>query len=152
MSVFNPKAQTEPYISIEVAEPEQESVQESSPKQRVSKPSFEDQEYSRQTELMKNDITSFVAEGKDIRNEVEGLIRWKQFMGEASGSPKWGRTQQECAAHSIQTQRARLAKLRAAIAAKRPDGPEIIDYIFSPQNRTQHPEEITKQARLELGI
>jgi hypothetical protein len=114
---------------------------------RVSKPSFEDQEYSRQTELMKNDITSFVAEGRDIRNEVEGLIRWKQFMGEGSGSPKWGRTQQECADHSIQTQRARLAKLRAAIEAKRPDAAEIIDYIFSSQNRTQHPEQITKQAR-----
>jgi hypothetical protein len=153
---FNPKAQTAPYISIEVAEPEQES----SPKQRVkdsvkdsvSKPSFADQEFSHQAELMRNDITSFVAEGRDIRNEVEQLISWRRHMGEASGSPNWGPVQKSCAEHSIQTQRARLAKLKSSIEAKRPDAQEIIEYIFGENNIGRYPAEITKQVREELGL
>src|SRR5260370_37149343 len=70
-------------------------------------------EYQQEADLMRNDITSFCAEGRDIRSEVEGLIVWRRYMGEGSGSSTWGPTQQAHAAHSITYQRVRLAKLKS---------------------------------------
>jgi hypothetical protein len=119
----------------------------------VTKPSQAESEFKDQIESMKNDITCFVAEGRQIRAEVEGLIVWRRHMGEASLAPTtWGPTQQAHAAHQITYQRARLAKLKSAIEAKRPDVVEIINSIFSKEYQSQYPAEVTEQVREELGI
>jgi hypothetical protein len=38
-------------------------------------------EFQKEMDSIGNDITSFVAEGRSIRAEVEGLIVWRRYMG-----------------------------------------------------------------------
>ena len=121
----------------------------------VAKPTQAESEFNEQMEHMMNDITSFVFEGRSIRAEVEGLIVWRREMGEGTGSQTWGPVQQNHAAHWISFQRERLAKLKAAIEAKRKDAKDaskIIESVFSKDYPSQYPAELTKQAVAELGI
>src|ERR1700730_18125712 len=136
---FNPKAQSDPSISLEV---DHDKAPRTAPKLPVAKPSQAEIEGREQMEHLKNDITCFVFEGRSIRAEVEGLIVWRREMGESSAAPTWGPIQQAHATHWITFQRTRLAKLKDAIEAKRPDVSAIINYIFSEKNRGQYPESI----------
>ena len=145
---FNPRASLDPYISIEGSDDKAPRAAKESPEPQPHVTS----EYDAMAESARNDITSFVAEGRDIRTEVEGLIVWRRFMGEASSAPTWGPTQQAYATHWITHQRARLAKLKSAIEADGKNVSEIIEHIFGEKYRGQYDENVTKQAREELGI
>jgi hypothetical protein len=109
-------------------------------------------EFETQAELLRRDITSFVAEGQNIRAEVEGLIVWRRYMGEGSGSSTWGPIQQAHAAQWIEVQRARLAKLKSSIETDRKNAAEILEYIFGDKTRGNYDASVTRQARQELGL
>jgi hypothetical protein len=149
---FNPNAQVEHYISISV-EPEPKIVE--FPAKRTEATVARSQapsEFEQMAALMRNDITDFVAEGRDIRAEVEGLIIWRRQMGERSGSSTWGPVQETYAERWIKFQRERLSKLKSAVEAGSKNASEIIEYIFSAKNRGQFDEAVTEQARQELGL
>jgi hypothetical protein len=142
-----------PYISIEgpANQPPRAAKSQSNADEPVER-TPQMREYDEMAELARNDITSFVAEGRNIRAEVEGLIVWRRDMGEASAAPTWGPIQQAHAAYWIEYQRARLAKLKSDIETDGKNAAEIIEYIFGEQNRGRYDEAVTKQAREELGI
>jgi hypothetical protein len=108
--------------------------------------------YEQQTRLMMNNIGDIVAEGQALRREAEGLIVWRRFMGEGSTAKTWGPQQQAYAASYGPKLRARAVEFTAAVEARCTNPAQILDLIFSDKYRGQYPEDVTKQARAELGI
>ena len=96
--------------------------------------------------------TDLVAQGRALRAEAEGFIVWARFMGEGSAAATWGTSQRDYAAGWRAGHRARAAALKADIDAKCQNPARVMEHIFSGRIRSDYGDEVTRQARTELGI
>ena len=90
--------------------------------------------------------------GRALRAEAERFVAWVNYMGEGSASTRWGQSQQNFAADWRARYRAYAAKLKIDIEAEGENLACVLDYIWGEKGRGQYPEEITMQARQELGL
>ncbi len=98
------------------------------------------------------EVRDLGAVGQNLLSESAQLLAWARWNGEGTSGSKWTDSQQKYADDDRVKLRARAAKLKSDIEASGDNPTQVLDSIFNAKYGVQFPEELIKQARLELGI